>query len=32
MRSTNAVAIIASEDPIGEEQKNKVEEMVSKYV
>jgi len=32
MPSTNSVAIIASENPIGEEQKNKVEEMVSEYV
>jgi putative methanogenesis marker protein 17 len=32
MSSTNSVAIIASEDPIGEEQKNKVDELVSKYV
>ena len=32
MRSANSVAIIASENPIGEEQKNKVEEMVSEYV
>ena len=32
MRSTNSVVIIASENPIGEEQKNKVEEMVSEYV
>ena len=32
MRSANSVVIIASENPIGEEQKNKVEEMVSEYV
>jgi len=32
MRFTNTIVIIASEDPIGEEQKNKVEEMVSEYV
>ncbi len=30
--STNSVAIIASENPIGEGQKNKAEEIVSKYV
>jgi hypothetical protein len=32
MPSTNSVAIIASENPVGEEQKNKAEEMVSEYV
>ncbi len=32
MRSTNSVVIIASENPIGEEQKNNVEEMVREYV
>ena len=32
IHSTNSVAIIASENPIGEGQKNKAEEIVSKYV